>query len=456
MIKMFTQRLYSAVIMGTALVLQGCGGSVSTTPVAVPLSNLDTAFSVVGRSIYEATLPLGSLVPASTARKTAALLPNRLFLRGLNYSPQPNGVDISTAFSSNVLGDKNRATWSRDLEIIRAAGVNAIKVYNVPPPAFDGGDKINSFLDAAWNGGTNPIFVVITINIAARGAALLDSGAVSSLVGQYHDLASEYAKKPAILGMAIGNELAVPEFTSQPAWWTAYNQIASAARKGFGDGGDASKLIMSAEIDDISTVVAGEQNNVAIDVWGINSYRGRTFTNFTTAYGAATKKPILITEYGATAAYHPSIPTKYVYPTDGNKTLTAACTPNFIPGQNFPATSPTDIAELPATGDRSMAGLVDYVTNSTTLIHDSFMSDQVLSGGFYFEWSDEWYKVGTVTGVVTGTQHLGSVPGWNGAFPGCSNDESWYGLNSTVPGSPDVLTPRPSLTAISQVWKSEI
>lgn len=443
--------------MGSALVLQACGGGgVATTPVAAQ-PNIDTTFSIVGRSIYEAFVPLGTIVPASTTRKTDALLNNRLFLRGLNYSPQPNGVDISTAFSSNVLGDKNRATWSRDLETIRAAGVNAIKVYNVPPPAYDGGDKINSFLDAAWNGGTNPVFVVITINIAARGAALLDSGAVSSLVGQYHDLAAEYAKKPAILGMAIGNELAVPEFTSQTQWWTAYNQIANAARKGFADGGDSSKLIMSAEIDDISTVVAGEQNNVAIDVWGINSYRGRTFTNFTTAYGAATKKPIVITEYGATAAYHPSILTKYVYPTNGDKTLTAQCLPNFIPGTpSFPPTSPTDIAELPATGDRSMAGLIDYVTNTTTLIHDSFMNDQVLSGGFYFEWSDEWYKVGAVSGVVTGTQHLGSVPGWNGAFPGCSNDESWYGLNATVPGSPDVLTPRASLTAISQVWKSEL
>ena len=453
--EMSLRRVRCVALMSAVVVLQSCAAG-SQLPFSSTSPGADTSFSVVGRSIYEAPLELNPLAANSTARKTAAALPNRLFLRGLDYSPQPNGVDITGAFSSNVLGDKNRATWSRDLANIRAAGVNAIKVYNVPPPAYDGGDKINSFLDAAWNGGNNPIYVVITIDIAARGAALLDAGAVQSLIGQYHDLASEYAKKPAVLGMAIGNELAIPQFTSQPQWWTAYNQIAKAARKGFADGGDARKLIMSAEIDDISTVVAGEQNNVAIDVWGINSYRGRTFTDFTTAYGAATKKPILITEYGATAAYHPSIPTTYVYPLDGNKNLTAACTPNFIPGPNFPATSPTDIAELPATGGRSMAGLVDYVTNTTTLIHDSYMSDQVLSGGFYFEWSDEWYKVGAVNGVVTGTQHLGSVPGWNGAFPGCSNDEAWYGLNSTVPGTPDALTPRPSLTAISAIWQSEM
>jgi hypothetical protein len=93
--KMLGRRLRSAVIMGIALVLEGCGGGVNTTPVTGSPSSLDTAFSVVGRSIYEATVPLVSLVPASTARTTAAVLPNRLFLRGLNYSPQPNGVDIS-------------------------------------------------------------------------------------------------------------------------------------------------------------------------------------------------------------------------------------------------------------------------------------------------------------------------------------------------------------------------
>ena len=215
---------------------------------------------------------------------------------------------------------------------------------------------------------------------------------------------------------------------------------------------------MSAEIDDISTVTRGEQNNVAIDVWGINSYRGRTFTDFTTAYAAKTQKPILITEYGATAAYHPSITTKYVYPLDGNKQLTAQCIPNYDPGKpDFPHTSPQDIAELPATGDRSMAGLIDYVVTSTTLIHDSFVNNQVLSGGFYFEWSDEWYKVGDIPGVIKGTQHLGTVPGWNGAFPGCSNDEAWYGLNAAPPGPPgSPLVPRSTLNAISQVWKSEI
>ena len=190
----------------------------------------------------------------------------------------------------------------------------------------------------------------------------------------------------------------------------------------------------------------GGENGVAIDAWGINSYRGRTFTNLFSQLASATTKPVLITEYGATAAYHPSVDATYTYPLDGNKTQTGQCTPNVTQS----ASSPTDVAELPATGGRSMAGLVDYAVNTTTLLHDSYVTDGVVSGGFYFEWTDEWYKNGS-----DGTQHLASVPGYSGAFPGCAWDEAWFGLSRSDPGTPNVLTPRPTLAALSKVWLSE-
>jgi hypothetical protein len=436
------RRGLGAMLVITAATLTACGGG-NVTTVPVGANQLDTQFVVVGRSIYESEVGAGT----ASVRRSAGVTGAKLFLRGVAYSPEPNGVPIQSNFSANVLGDKNRATWSRDIETMRSAGINAIKVYNVPPPQYDGGDKINSFLDAAWNGGTNPIYVIISINIEKRGAALLDSGAVRSLIGQYSQLAETYANKPALLGISIGNELADANYRTQPAWWAAYNQIARAAKGGFAAAGEPNKLVISSEIDDGGlTVQSGEANNVAIDVWGINSYRGRTFTNLFSQLASATTKPVLLTEYGATAAYHPSVNATYTYPLDGNKTQTAQCSPNVTQS----ASSPTDVAELPATGGRSMAGLIDYAVTTTTLLHDSFVTDGVASGGFYFEWTDEWYKNGS-----DGTQHLASVPGYSGAFPGCAWDEAWFGLNRSDPGTPNVLTPRPTLDAISKVWKSE-
>jgi hypothetical protein len=40
----------------------------------------------------------------------------------------------------------------------------------------------------------------------------------------------------------------------------------------------------------LTTLVAGEANDFAIDAWGIDSYRGYTFTNIWQQIKAATKK----------------------------------------------------------------------------------------------------------------------------------------------------------------------
>jgi len=47
---------------------------------------------------------------------------------------------------------------------------------------------------------------------------------------------------------------------------------------------------------------------------------------------------------------------------------------------------------MPATGKISMAGLNDLVTFSNTQLYQGWKSDGVVSGGFYFEWTDEWWK----------------------------------------------------------------
>jgi hypothetical protein len=88
---------------------------------------------------------------------------------------------------------------------------------------------------------------------------------------------------------------------------------------------------------------------------------------------------------------------------------------------------------------------------------------RVTSGGFYFEWNDEWWKAGWPF------KHIGGFEGnkiiANADFPGCYDDQAWFGLNADKkngPGdpfskrSPDTREPRPTLDAIKAVWAKEL
>ena len=341
----------------------------------------------------------------------------------------------------DALRDGNSAVWQRDLPLMRAMGANAIHVYNVVPPPFD--DKtgpISKFLDAAWNGGTKPVYVLMSIHF--NGEALLDNGAVQSLATQYHELDKKYAKYPAVFGVTISNEIGAGKFIDNRQWWDGFNTVAKAAKKGFADGGDADKIVTTSEPDgNIGFVKAGEQFGAAVDAWGINIYRGRTMTNLFEQLKATTKKPAMFTEYGASAAYHPAWKNTYSW-RNGFYQL-GECHPST---KNGP--SNTDVKELPESGDPNMAGLVDLVWNNARWLASGFTEENgIVSGGFFFEWTDEWWKSGHQS-VHTGSD------AFNGGFPGCSEDQAWYRLNSVSKGSDlDVLTPRPTLDQLKQSWK---
>ena len=264
---------------------------------------------------------------------------------------------------------------------------------------------ITDFLNAAWNGGNQPVYVIMSVYFT--GDALLNSGAVSALAQQYHDLDKKYAAYPAVMGTAISNENRIPFNTS--------------------------------------TTRRGGRTS-------ISSRRRRSKASPTAATPRRSSRPQRLTEILRRCR-----PAKRTAPpsTSGASTSTAAarsricsrrsnssrrsprCSPSTVLRQRTiratvrptrMAPGPTalgscsagtgpltagDVAELPATGNPNMAGLVDYVTNNASLLYSGFTTNSVVSGGFYFEWTDEWWKANGGNNSV----HLGSVAP-NGAYPG--------------------------------------
>lgn len=433
-------------------------------------SGSSTSFTVSGRSILLDGQPF--------------------YIKGVDYM----NTQIDADSDPNPLDDENAALWKPDLDAMRAAGVNALKVYNVSLASFqpfvpvlgDGNKlkdyetgKIGKFLDAAWNGGNHPIYVVLSIYFG--GEDVLDPAHLKALRDVYGLLAKEYSSYPAFMGISLGSEINSESLIHQPEWWKALNTISAQIRNSY-KGLRAKKIITTTMVDmvkdhQLATVVAGEQNRFAIDAWGIDSYRGYTFTDIWKQIEAATTKPEIMAEYGASAALWTQSSATY------NQT-SHVCPQSTYPKGSFGPPDPKPywglppgppppwehVKELPASGNPNMQFLVNQVAaNAEELYKNSTGQGGVGSGGFYFEWNDEWAKAGWPH------SHIGGFPGNvispTPPFAGCYWDEAWFGLLYDKPidreyvwpgkGNPfpkrpaDEHIPRPTLKAIKDVWAKE-
>jgi hypothetical protein len=202
-----------------------------------------------------------------------------------------------------------------------------------------------------------------------------------------------------------------------------------------------------------------------LDVWGINTYRGRAdqtnnnFDNLWSSYAAASTKPLLLTEWGAPASTHDA---------DGQ----LAFTPEVM-----------KVLQAYVTGHSQ-----DVAFNAVTTAGNGGDANPnarnwapVCAGSTYFEWTDEWWKMDAAypNEKCAATKHN---PGTarNDAYPGGWGDEDSWGLNGIEPAGPDPsgrpgppgggcpgpwnfaanapyppdnLQPRGSLAVLSALWK---
>ena len=445
--------------------LAGCGGA-QTQP-SVP----DAQQQVTSRGVHGSMK--GAAATAFTVSGRNLLLDGSpFFIKGVDYGN--NQIDAYA--DPNPLDNANDKVWAPDLEAMRAAGVNSVKVYNVTLESFKpyeeiiGGynklrpyetGRINKFLNQAWNKGNHPIYVVLRVFFG--GANVKEPKYLDALKAVYGFMASEYASYPALMGVSIGSEINSEEYINDPLWWKNLNQINESVTKAFAAAG-VQKITTTTMVDDgLRTVKAGELAGFKADTWGIDVYRGRTMGRIWNEIATSTQKPTIIAEYGASAGYYPASSAQY----DTGK---GSCT-NYPPGTKnppnygLPGDRPWEnIAELPKSGNPNMDFLVTYATQNATEIYEHRASNNgVTAGGFYFEWNDEWWKSGWPF------KHIGGFEGnkivANADFPGCYDDQAWFGLNEDKKNGsgpdpfprrlPDTRVPRPTLKAIESVWAGQ-
>jgi hypothetical protein len=476
-----------ALCIGAALfLLAGCGGSQSQP--GVPSTALQN--STTERRGTTGTRHHATTITRFTAVQRNVLLDGKpFFIKGVDYGTAQIDSLYDQAPVANPLDNAYNGIWQKDLDLMRADGVNAVKVYNVTLASFKGipnyeilapqqpfpkeTGKIDEFLDAAWNNGDNPIYVVLSLQFG--GADALQPDYKKALAAAFKIMASEYGSYPALMGISIGNEINSRSLIIQPGWWKALNDLNAGIKAGFKEANGAKKLSTTTMIDGVEniegkdyleTVYYGEKYGFKVDAWGIDVYRGPSFGSAWEQIKRSTTKPTIIAEYGSTAAYYPASTAKHGtnyscidYPQGTDK----------APYYGLPPPRPWEgAAELRSGANNpGMQNLIDYVTtNQQEVYANSTLKGGVDSGGFYFEFNDEWWKSGWSHKHIGG--FIGNKITANAEFAGCYDDEAWFGLygnrKSGVgdkpypldPGrNPDIRVARPTRNAIKAEWAKE-
>lgn len=469
--------------------LAGCGGQ-SQSPI-VPGAAQQTA------RISDSRGDLARMRRAATNTKFTVGLRNVLldgkpfFIKGVDYGSSQIDSLYDQAPVANPLDNVYKGIWQKDLALMRADGVNAVKVYNVSLASFKSipnfdvlapqqpfpmeTGKIDQFLDAAWNNGVNPIYVVLSLQFG--GDNVLQPTYEKALAAAFKILASQYGSYPALMGISIGNEINSDTLIIQPDWWKGLNDLDANIKAGFKEAG-AKKITTTTMIDGtetfggkeyLKTVYYGEKDGFKVDTWGLDVYRGPSLGKVWQQIKRSTVRPAIIAEYGSTAAYYPASTAKHGphyscidYPA-GTKDP---------PYYGLPPPRPWDDAKelrSSSSANPNMQNLVDYVTTNQKEVYDNSTvasANGVDSGGFYFEFSDEWWKSGWSHLHIGG--FIGNLITANAEFAGCYDDEAWFGLYADQKSgsgdkpypldsgrNPDIRVPRPTLDAIKAEWAKE-
>ncbi len=325
-------------------------------------------------------------------------------VRGVGYSPVPICGDPSYA---DYLDSAHHQIYERDLPLLRQMGANTVRLWGWKNSASH-----VDFLDQAWNGGCHPIYVIVSFWMGPGNYAnLCDSTTRSRAKADFRAMVAAVKNHPAVLMWCIGNELnASWMYGSQPCLFSLLNEMAPEARAEEG----ATRHPATTALADANLVATLTAYNPAtsLDLWGVNVYRGDTFTNLFSTYQAASSRPLVILEYGIDAFDHAQ------------------------------AREYEDV----------QAGY------AASLWSQIAANSAVCVGGSIMAYSDEWWK------GSSGSEG-GTCPEWDacshsrcgystGSHPDGFSNEEWWGIVRPVRqgAGPDQVQPRAAYFALQSLW----
>lgn len=308
-------------------------------------------------------------------------------IRGVAWSPAAVGIDGGVATRRAQF-----AAWvATDAPLMAAMNVNTVRTY------IDfGSDAVAlATLDTLY---ANGIMAVMGIDGDGRG----------NLANALQVVAA-CRNHPAVLMWMIGNEWnincygtvdpAVRQPTTAELNASAYStqSLVNAIKQA-----DPTHLVVTGYGDLAFPSLATTQNFVqnvctAVDVWGINVYRGSTFGTTFTDWDGISTKPMCISEFG-TDSYYAAV-----------------------------------FGGWPITGAEDEAMQADFdmsLWNDLCRNLSARDAAKVAVGGAVFAWCDEWWKVpSSAGGSVSVHDNGGYYTTWNRyAFPdGCGNEE-YFGI----------------------------
>ena len=378
--------------------------------------------------------------------------PQEFLVKGVAYSPAPIGYNTRQSLD---LGDffwdspapqhfiDWEGLWQRDIEQMREMGFNTLRVYNMMPyhlnnigpnepaenalpnpseiPNPDSGLFLyehKKFLDACWNNGQDPIYVMVGISMpdAIWYKHVYDNKDAVPLIGAevkfwdaaFPKMVEQVADHPAVLGFTIFNEKAFPQYYSDDGgapsefWWSQVKKYTEMAKSLAPD-----KLVGWATNDDPNLPVLGmdhlASHGQAIDFFGVNGYQtvnwNPSLTNYTLEKLGDLARPVILTEFGMPNTTRTDRTTFQPYLEPALTQVKSLLAQVFgvstadisIPGGtdvNLTFPTKTSVNSL-VNDDPTVLQRSGEIVGSLT---KQAFEHPICVGLTYFDWSDEWWK----------------------------------------------------------------
>jgi parallel beta-helix repeat protein len=316
-------------------------------------------------------------------------------IKGVGYQPIPIGMTADIEGGSDVIFNTH-GIYNRDFPLLRDMNANTIRTW---------GKVVNeSFLDAAWNNGNDPIYVGMGFWMDCT----LDYSSASvrqTYIDDFTDYVNAYKDHPAVLMWLLGNEANICLGSSSvDDYYDLANELAKIAYEIEGPSYHPVGIV-NWDIFHIGLEVynSDDQYQNYTDFWGSNVYPEETFGTWFEDYTYLSGKPLLITEYGIDALNN---------------------------------TNKQEYEDVQA----------EWVLRQWKEINDS----DITIGSILMAYSDEWWKAGSPSSHDYGGYSILQHP------DGYSNEE-WWGVMRTVDNgaNPDIMQPRQVYYDLKAVWAEE-